>query len=942
MSPRTSAPRSRGSEPSTVSDPRDGSIHDDYVYAGWEDLTPGKRYGSAVPRLFTPPLRELTPDSSWGFELIDFARDVLGVTLDPWQRWLAVHMLELRGDGRLRFATTIIEVARQNGKSTFVSVMTLWFMMVKGWPLVLGTAQDLGTAEEVWESTLATLQDDEDLAPFVEKVIRVNGKKEFRLATHERYVVKAASRRAGRGMSGNLVILDELREQQNWLAWSAVTKTTNAQENRLIVGMSNAGDLTSVVLRHFRMMAHAAIGDPDGIVAAAGEIDVTAPTAADVDVDLEDAEDAEFYLDAMEVDEDTLFLAEWSAEPGCEKTDRKGWAQANPSLGYRMRIGNIASQISDPDWVFRCLDVATPVLTPRGFVRMDQLAVGDQVKGTNGEWVTVLGTSPVHHGRKCFRVTLNDGRSIVCDEDHLWTVRDRRRTGGYEVARTSDLVRRGVTYHNPSMDFDVRNFTLPAVAVLDGADVDLPVHPYLLGLWLGDGAKHAALIFTEKRDSAHVQSMIEHVGARIVCVRSDSENCDRISFALTGRGEFTTALRQMDVLNNKHIPDAYLAASAEQRLWLLRGLMDSDGTVTKRSGRSNFTNTNARLVAGVRTLVRSLGWKTSDIDGVVYGKDHWLPRFDVSFTTRPDEPAPVTIPRKLARIRVAKGSRDVRPATIASIEPVESVPVRCIQVDAEDSNFLAGDLVPTHNTEVLCQWVDTVLDGPFPAGSWEKGTNTPVAKPDGSQVASDEDRIVGELSVCLDVSTDRSMTYVAVCGKRRDGIDQGGVVAYRAGTDWVKSYLMTDSTLRGRIRAVTGQWNGAPVSPLIRELAAAAADPGDSFNLRVEEWSGAELMGGCATVFDSVRDVTVRHNPQPVLDAAAATASMKMLGDGFVLDRKNSFADVAPLMAFAGALWLHRKRKAAPKPAPLPPTPIQSTESNFSGSITGDVMSINF
>ena len=99
--------------------------------------------GSQTPRLFTPPLRELTPASSLGFEAIRFADDVLGITLMPWQRWLLERMLELNPDGTFRFRTVLIQVARQNGKSTLAQVLSLWRMFVDRSPLVIGTAQNL-------------------------------------------------------------------------------------------------------------------------------------------------------------------------------------------------------------------------------------------------------------------------------------------------------------------------------------------------------------------------------------------------------------------------------------------------------------------------------------------------------------------------------------------------------------------------------------------------------------------------------------------------------------------------------------------------------------------------------------------------------------------------------------------------------------------------------
>jgi hypothetical protein len=589
------APRKKSApEPEPkLKDPRDGSIHDDYVYAGWESWTPGRRYGNAVPRIFTPPLRELTPETSLGFELIDFATDVLGVQLYPWQRWLAIHLLELTPADRLRFSTVLILVARQNGKSTFVAVLTLYLMIVQGWPLILGTAQDLGTAEEVWQFTLDLLQEDEELAALVAKVKRTNGKTEFKLATNERYVVKAASRKAGRGMSSNLVVLDELREQQNWLAWAAITKTTNAQENRLLVGLSNAGDITSVVLRHFRLRAHSTLGDPDGIVP---DDYSTGPTTADlVDVD---PEDAEFALDEMALSEDRLFLAEWSAKPGCPKTDRVGMAQANPSVGHRpAMMGTLITDAeNDPEWVYR--------------------------------------------------------------------------------------------------------------------------------------------------------------------------------------------------------------------------------------------------------------------------------------------------------------------------------------------------------TECLCQWPESTMDGPFPAGAWELGLNRPIEKPDGSLELDPRDVLVGQLVACVDQSHDRALTSVAVAGKRADGQDQVEVIAQRAGTEWVAGFLMER---KDRIRRVTGQTRGAPVSPLMQAL-----KDSTKFTIPVEDWQSGDLMGACAILYDSVRDTTVRHNPQPPLDLAAATAVMKNLADGFVLDRRQSTADVSPLMAFAGALWLSRKFKAAPPPLVLPSlvsegesSPTRESFDGFRGN-TADLMRLEF
>ena len=276
---------------------------------------PPRRLGHEVPRIFTPPLRELTPETSYGFHVIEFA-DVLGIVLFPWQRWLLIHMLELLEDGRLRFRTVVILVGRQNGKSTLAKVIVLWFMYVLNTRLVLGTAQDLDVAEGLWAETVEMAQEDEELADMIARVVQGNGKKTLELTNGSKYQTKAASRRGGRGKTAGVVLLDELREHQNFEAWAAITKTTLTLANALVIALSNAGDLKSMVLRHLRRMAHLALGDPDGIWDGTDDV----------------AEEVPDELDGEDLDDLAIF--EWSAPPGAEAGDREAWAAANPSMGH--------------------------------------------------------------------------------------------------------------------------------------------------------------------------------------------------------------------------------------------------------------------------------------------------------------------------------------------------------------------------------------------------------------------------------------------------------------------------------------------------------------------------------------------------------------------------------------------------------------------------------
>lgn len=323
--------------------------------------------GLEVPRIYTPPLRELTPETTYGYSVISFAEDVLEFPLMPWQRWFFVHALECLEDGSFRFRIILLMVARQNGKTTVARILALWALFVLCVSLVLGTAQNLDTSEETWSGAVDMVEGNAELSEELARVVRVNGKKSMELTGSREYKVAAATRRGARGKTGDLVILDELREHLNWEAWGAVTKTTNARPNALIICMSNAGDAYSVVLRHLRYLAHAALGDPDGWCASVGD-------AADTGEDDGGAGDEAAS---------SLGIFEWSAEPGCSRWDRRGWAQANPSMGH----GTITERViasdaaTDKESVFRTEDLCQWVET----IREEPFPEGSWDAGTDPE-----------------------------------------------------------------------------------------------------------------------------------------------------------------------------------------------------------------------------------------------------------------------------------------------------------------------------------------------------------------------------------------------------------------------------------------------------------------------------------------------------------------------------------------------------------------------------
>jgi hypothetical protein len=264
----------------------------------------------------------------------------------PWQKWFLVHALELLpGSDVFRFRTVLLLVARQNGKTTLLTFLILWRMFTDGARLTIGTAQSLEKASEAWEAVVTIAQTIPELDDEVAHVKEGKGSQLLQLDSGERYKIASSNRRGGRGSSGDLVFMDELREHQTWQAWSAVSKTQMARERAQLYGVSNAGDAASIVLRHLRKIAHLACGDPDGLnVDAIGQRIIA-------ELEGEAAPDG---VDDL-LDEESLGIFEWSMKPGADLWDRDGWAQANPSMGYlpAMERAIAAAVRTDPEWEVR-------------------------------------------------------------------------------------------------------------------------------------------------------------------------------------------------------------------------------------------------------------------------------------------------------------------------------------------------------------------------------------------------------------------------------------------------------------------------------------------------------------------------------------------------------------------------------------------------------------
>lgn len=270
--------------------------------------------GSTEPRLGTPPLRELTPDTSYGFDVIDFAEEI-GWPLDPWEQLAVIRGGELKPDptdplGRWipRFRFVLVIVARQNGKTLLCRVLTLYWMFIERHAEILGTSTGRDVAKRSWRNVITMAEGVDVLAEELDPVhTREQLSEEAFWNIHgSHYRFAALGRRAGRGDTLRRVILDELREHRSRDTYDAAVNAGNAVVDFQTWAITNQGDSTSVVLDELRTAAlnfiETGVGDPG------------------------------------------LCLLEWSAPAGSDPTDPLALAAANPNLGRRILLDALLGQ----------------------------------------------------------------------------------------------------------------------------------------------------------------------------------------------------------------------------------------------------------------------------------------------------------------------------------------------------------------------------------------------------------------------------------------------------------------------------------------------------------------------------------------------------------------------------------------------------------------------
>nr|WP_218909284.1 replicative DNA helicase [Nocardiopsis sinuspersici] len=366
--------------------------------------------------------------------------------------------------------------------------------------------------------------------------------------------------------------------------------------------------------------------------------------------------------------------------------------------------------------VGKALALDTPLPTTGGWTTMGAVEVGTELIAADGTPTRVVAATDVMTDRPCFEIEFDDGTTVVADAEHQWFTHTRasRRAAREaevrgvapkvlpEVRTTREIAR---TLRPETADRRL-NHSVGNAAAIELPERDLPLPPYFLGAWLGDGASAAARITSKDPEvllNIEAEGLVtKPVGSTEMTYGvflAEEDTAPTVRDCVGRHGSVQALLRTAGVLGNKHIPQEYLRASIAQRRSLLAGLVDTDGTVDA-GGSVQFAVTDERLANDFRELAHSLGYRTGMSTRRVSGRTEASSTcYTVTFGSAREV---FRIERKQRAHRERGGSRGyarIGSRFVTDVRPVESVPVRCVQVDHPDHLFLATrSMIPTHNS----------------------------------------------------------------------------------------------------------------------------------------------------------------------------------------------------------------------------------------------------
>jgi len=345
----------------------------------------------------------------------------------------------------------------------------------------------------------------------------------------------------------------------------------------------------------------------------------------------------------------------------------------------------------------------------RGWITMGQIEPGDSVVSSSGKPCNVIAVTPIHKNQY-FEIEFTGGEKVLACQDHQWITHSKRerKHGGRHIwaprsVKTTLQISKTIKYGKKEYSHFVYS-----VAPIQYEFKPLPINPYILGLWLGDGSAGGARITIGDQDSKEILSLcadrgypIRHMGG-FAYTFSDG-------LGVKGKPSFAGYLRQLGILKQKRIPQSYLTADIESRFELLRGLNDSDGTASKTSNSVEFCNTNEILAKDYFELVSGLGFKASlnegnsSIYGIYKGK-----KYRITYSTSKKV---FNLKRKQNRLFRRESEQNSGRSIIKCLPIGENLGL-CISVDSPDNSYcITRSFIVTHNTTLIEELSSIALEG---------------------------------------------------------------------------------------------------------------------------------------------------------------------------------------------------------------------------------------
>lgn len=348
----------------------------------------------------------------------------------------------------------------------------------------------------------------------------------------------------------------------------------------------------------------------------------------------------------------------------------------------------------------------TKIITPDGYKRMGDIKVGDMVIGQDGKPHRVTGVYP-QGAKEVFELTFKDGTKTRCCKEHLWwvtTITRKNHKRGFKVMSLGEMMEKPLKTKG-------YNLRIPIPEPVQYAACELPIDPYLLGALLGDGCltlkKNPANYSTNIYFNNSEEDVLERVGGLLgqegMTLRRNKYTTNQYVITGEGKAKLCDLIRSIGLNvrgEKKFIPDVYRRASVADRIALLCGLMDTDGSVNKVSGSFSYSTESDLLAGDVMQLCQSLGYRATVSTSMRHKEDRTSVEHVVRIWTSDEI---FTSNKHRERYRQARESQTGRrngndDLPIIDIRPVGTEECQCIMVDSPDHTYLCDDFIVTHNT----------------------------------------------------------------------------------------------------------------------------------------------------------------------------------------------------------------------------------------------------